>query len=74
MCALQGLSTTAGRQLLQRIVMCTTIFMTEIRVVKAVTSYSGGAGFKSLTQRLEILSEICRSFPQSLQANAGIIP
>jgi hypothetical protein len=38
------------------------------------TSYSGGPGFDSWLQRPTILIEVFRSFPQFLQANAGIAP
>jgi hypothetical protein len=43
------------------------------RVVKAPTSYSGGPGFDSRPARAAILIEVFRGFPQSLQANAGIV-
>jgi hypothetical protein len=44
------------------------------RVVKTPTSYSGGPGFDSRTRRPDILIEVFRAFPQSLQANVGIVP
>jgi hypothetical protein len=37
-------------------------------------SYSGGPGFKSRPLKAAILIEGFRSFPQSLQANTGIVP
>jgi hypothetical protein len=36
--------------------------------------YSGGPGFKSQPRRPAILTDVFRSFPQYLQANAGIVP
>jgi hypothetical protein len=38
------------------------------------TSYSGGPGFDSRLRRPAILIEVFRGFPQSLQANAWIVP
>jgi hypothetical protein len=41
------------------------------RVVNIPASYSRGPEFKS---KPAILTEVFRSFPQSLQANTGIVP
>jgi hypothetical protein len=43
-------------------------------VVNTSASYSGGPGFKSRLRRPAILIEIIHGFPQSLQANAGMVP
>jgi hypothetical protein len=43
------------------------------RIVNNPASYSGGTGFKSRPRRTAILIEVFRGFPQSLQANAGIV-
>jgi hypothetical protein len=37
-------------------------------------SYSGGPGFDSWPWQQAILIEVFRCFPQSHQANAGIVP
>jgi hypothetical protein len=44
------------------------------RVVKTPTSYSGGLGLDSRPRRPATLIADFRGFPQSLQANAGIVP
>jgi hypothetical protein len=44
------------------------------RVINTPASYYGGLGFKSRTWRPAFLIEDFRSFLQSLQANAGILP
>jgi hypothetical protein len=44
------------------------------RVVNTPASFSGGPGLKSRTRRPVSLTEVFLGFPQSLQANAGIVP
>jgi hypothetical protein len=44
------------------------------RMVNTPASYVGGPGFKSRHRRPAILTEGFRDFPQSLKANAGIVP
>jgi hypothetical protein len=44
------------------------------RIRNIPASYAGGLGFKSRSRQPAILVEVFRSFPQSLEANAGIVP
>jgi hypothetical protein len=44
------------------------------RVVNTPTSYLGGSGFDSRSQRPAVVIEVFRGFPQSLKANVGIVP
>jgi hypothetical protein len=44
------------------------------RVVNISASYLEGPEFKSQPRRPAILTEVFRGFPQSLQANARIVP
>jgi hypothetical protein len=44
------------------------------RAVNTPTSYSGGPAFDSRSRGPAILIQGFRGFPQSLQANAGIVP
>jgi hypothetical protein len=44
------------------------------RVFNTAASYSGGAGFKPRSRKPFILIEVYRGFPQSVEANAGIVP
>jgi hypothetical protein len=44
------------------------------RVFNSPASYSWGLGFKSRPQQLAIRIKVFHDFPQSLQANAGIVP
>jgi hypothetical protein len=44
------------------------------RVVNNPASYSGGPEFDSRPRRTAVLIEVLRGSPQSLQANAGIVP
>jgi hypothetical protein len=44
------------------------------RVGNTPVSYSGGPGFHSRPRRTVILILVYRGLPQSLQANAGIVP
>jgi hypothetical protein len=50
------------------------IFLAPNVVVDTPTTYSGGVGLDSWPRRPTILMEVSRGFPESLQANAGIIP
>jgi hypothetical protein len=53
-----------------------TVLQTERRgrVVSTPASYSGDPGFKYRPRRPATLTEVFRCFPQSLQANVGIVP
>jgi hypothetical protein len=44
------------------------------RVVNTPTYYSGGPGFYSRPWRPAVMIEVFSGFPQSLQANAWIVP
>jgi hypothetical protein len=51
-----------------------SLFQSHGRVVNTPTLYAGGPEFDSQPRRMAILTEVFRGFPQSLQANARIVP